>query len=225
MIELRSFLGLCKVFRWLVLAFAQRAAQLNRTHEENQKKNLDYLRMKSGVGWAVKTIQWKMVPTTFPSVPSQRWALYAIRRRVWRTSRLRASAGATRQDQKSVQCCSRSLSKEEKAHDTTRRTFFATVWSVLVLRPYLGGCRLTIRTYHGSLRLILNLTDGGRRLARWVLRLLKFDFNVVHLACVKHQSADAMSRLLTDESDTTALQDYLHVMVINVVNHKKHDCL
>lgn len=41
------------------------------------------------------------------------------------------------------------------------------------------------------------MTDGAGKLARWPVRLPELDFKIVHRARVKHEAADALSRLLT----------------------------
>lgn len=86
--------------------------------------------------------------------------------------------------------------------------------SVLLLRPYFNGKRLTIRTDHNSLRLILNVADATGRSSRWLLSQSEFDFDVKHCTHVKHQAVDAQLRLRTDGADNTPLEDDLPVLVI-----------
>lgn len=97
---------------------------------------------------------------------------------------------------------SRALNDTKKQYDTTHRKCLAIVWSVLVLRPYLKINRSTIRTGRDSLKWILNLSDSTGRFARWRLCLSEFEFDVVHKAGVKHQAADALSRLPATGADT-----------------------
>lgn len=51
-------------------------------------------------------------------------------------------------------------------------------------------------------------------LAQWQLRVFEFDFEVVHCADIKHQTAYALSRLRTDGTDNAPLEDELPVFVI-----------
>lgn len=71
------------------------------------------------------------------------------------------------------------------------------IWAVLMLRPYVEGRRFTIRTDHESLRWNLNMADATGKLSRWRLRLQELEFDVVHREVIKHQTADALSRLGT----------------------------
>lgn len=116
-----------------------------------------------------------------------------------------------------------SLTKAEKAYDTTQRDCLAIVWSILLLRPYLEGCRLTIRTDHDSLRWILNLTGATGRLARWQLCLSEFDSDVIHRAGVIHQAADALPRLPTGGTDKTTLENERPIAYINIVQNHEDD--
>jgi hypothetical protein len=73
------------------------------------------------------------------------------------------------------------------------------VWAILHLRPYLEGQRFIIRTYHHSLRWVLNLSDAQGRLARWLLLLLEFDYEVQYHPGALHHGADMMSRLRSED--------------------------
>lgn len=68
----------------------------------------------------------------------------------------------------------------EQQFATTHREDLAIVWSVLLPRPYLGEQRFTVRTDHDALKWIQDLADVTWRLTRWSLRLMKFDFDVIH---------------------------------------------
>lgn len=52
------------------------------------------------------------------------------------------------------------------------------------------------------------------RVARWRLRLSELDFDVVHRAGVKYQRSDALSRLLTENVNNSALQHGLSVLLV-----------
>lgn len=53
------------------------------------------------------------------------------------------------------------------------------------------------------------MIDAPGKLARWRRRLSEFKFNVVHFAGIKHQATHAMSRLPTDKTNKTKLDDQI----------------
>lgn len=57
------------------------------------------------------------------------------------------------------------------------------------------------------------------------MRLINYDFDIVHLAEVKHQAADALSELLTNRADDTELDDELPVVVITDDNAINFECI
>lgn len=90
------------------------------------------------------------------------------------------SQGQAEKTKKSVGFWSESHTKLEKANDTTPRDCLTILWSKLLLPLYLEESRFTIGTNHNSLRSILNLADASGRLARWPLRMLDSEFDIVH---------------------------------------------
>lgn len=54
--------------------------------------------------------------------------------------------------------------------------------------------------------------------------MLGFKFDAGHRAGVKHQAADALSRLRTEGTDKITLKDDLSAMVIHIMDAKTHDC-
>jgi RNase H-like domain found in reverse transcriptase len=90
---------------------------------------------------------------------------------------------------------SHGLTSAERNYSTTENEFLATVWAILTLRSYLEGKRFIIRTDHLDLRWVLNLADAQGRLARWRIRIQKFDYKVQYLPGRSHHRAYMMSRL------------------------------
>lgn len=62
----------------------------------------------------------------------------------------------------------------------------AVLWEDLLLRFFLGGCRITVRTDPYSLKCILNLTDTTEKLMLCRLALSEFEFDIVVRAETKH---------------------------------------
>lgn len=101
----------------------------------------------------------------------------------------------------SIDYWSRSLTEAEKNNTKKEKECLAILWAFSTLRPYLNGQRFTVLTNYESSRWVLSLADSNGRLQRWCLRLLDFDFEVVHRAGIKHQAADALSRMRTKGAD------------------------
>lgn len=73
---------------------------------------------------------------------------------------------------------SRSLNRAENSYDTTHRESLAVIWVLLMLRLYVEGWRVTIRTGHDALLWILNIEDTTGNLSRWILRIQEPEFYV-----------------------------------------------
>ena len=210
--ELRSFLGLCNVFRRFVPNFARIAAPLNRKLRKGEPTVFGPLNEEE-MG-ALEELKKRLIEPPILTLP-RRDGRYTVD-----TDACDKQVGCVLlQEQPEVPArpigyWSRSLNQAERAYDTTHRECLAVVWAVLLLRPYLEGTRYTIRTDHDALRWILNMADATGKLARWRLRLAEYEFDVVHRAGVKHQAADALSRLPTDGEDKAPLDDEIPVLVI-----------
>lgn len=76
---------------------------------------------------------------------------------------------------------------------------------------------------HKSLKWILNMTNRKGRLARWRLILYEFNFYVIRHAGVKHEVADALSRLPTAGSAHSALDNELLVLAVETTNSNSFD--
>lgn len=76
-----------------------------------------------------------------------------------------------------------------------------------MLRPYHYGANFTLRADHNSLRWTLDLVDASGRLARWLLRLSEFEYEVQYRPEIKRNVAYAMLRLNTDGLDTTIVDN------------------
>lgn len=78
--------------------------------------------------------------------------------------------------------------------------------------------RFTICPDSDSLERNLILSDSSSRLARMQLLLSEFSFDVIHRAGIKHRAADALSRLVTKQSDTTPFEDDFQLYAIKTLD-------
>ena len=212
--ELRSFLGICNVYRRFVPNFARIAAPLNRMLKKGEPKDIDTLLPEQADAF-------EALKTALLNPP-----ILALPRREGHFTL------DTDASEHQVGCClmqeqpngdrlpvgywSRSLNDAERNYSTTEKECLAVVWAVLLLRPYLEGVQFTVRTDHHSLRWVLagTRTESHGRLERWRLRLLEFDFEVQYRPGIVHQAADALSRLPTDAEDTDPVEDDIPTLAV-----------
>lgn len=77
------------------------------------------------------------------------------------------------------------------------------------LTSLFGRSQLNVHTDHSAFRWILNLADAAGTLARWSLRLFKFEFVVVLRPGINHQAADTLSPFESDGFEETPVYEYI----------------
>ena len=122
----------------------------------------------------------------------------------------------TEQGEKVVMYASRSTTDlESTAYSQYELEACALVWSTTVFRHYLYGRKFLVKTDCGALKWLKDHKNPLGRIARWVMHLLEYDFDVVHRAGLQNSNADGLSRnpLLStapyDESPVAPLYTYL----------------
>ena len=73
-------------------------------------------------------------------------------------------------------------------------------------RHHLLGRKFTLRTDHGSLRWLFHFKEPQGQMARWLEVLSQYNFQIVHRAGKRHQNADALSRVPSEEDNCTGYQ-------------------
>ncbi|CAM9719319.1 unnamed protein product, partial [Heterosigma akashiwo] len=89
---------------------------------------------------------------------------------------------------------SKKLDKHQRNYSVTEKEGLAVLWAVQYFRTMLLGRYFLLETDHTALRSILTTRDPEGRLARWVLKLQEFDFEVAYRAGPEHVPPDFMSR-------------------------------
>ena len=95
---------------------------------------------------------------------------------------------------------SRSLNKAERNYCVTRKELLAVVAAVEHFHYYLYGQKFTVRTDHSALQWLLSFKNIQGQLARWLQKLQQYDFVVIHRVGKSHSDADALSRLVLQQS-------------------------
>lgn len=101
-----------------------------------------------------------------------------------------------------VAYASKALSPREQNYSTTEKEAYAVVFGTAHFRVYLLGRHFKLITDHNALRWLHSMEPKGR-LARWIMDLQEFNFSVIHRAGRLHNNADALSRLVTPQTQET----------------------
>ena len=98
---------------------------------------------------------------------------------------------------------SRQMSPAERKYTTTEREALAVIYACKKFRHYLLGYRIIFHTDHDSLKYLVNKSDLSGRIARWILLLQEFNYEVI----VKPGKANANADYLSRQRGTEALED------------------
>ncbi|CAM6128366.1 unnamed protein product [Calypogeia fissa] len=113
---------------------------------------------------------------------------------------------------------SRYMSALEKNYFGTDREALGVIYACKKFRHYLLGYKVIFHTDHNSLKYIVNKPDLTRRIARWMLLLQEFNYEVVVRPGKGHANVDFFSRIdgdmdTTDVDDTFPDEDVFSVRV------------
>ena len=108
------------------------------------------------------------------------------------------------------------LSTAEKNYSTTEREALGMIYSINKFRHYLLGRKFTFHVDHSALLYLVNKQALTGRLARWMLLLQEFDFQIQHRPGVQHVVADYLRRLESGEPTETAYNDLPDANLFNL---------
>ena len=194
--ELRSFLGLCNVYRRFVPNYSHVAAPLNAFLKKGQPARLpqdlgeeatnafDEL-VKRIIAPPVLALPREGLPYEFDTDASD----YQVGAALFQVHPYG--------ERKPIGFWSRSLLPAEKNYSTTEKECLTVVWALRTLRPYLQGEKFTVHSDQASWRWLLTIAEPSGRLMRWRLRLSEFDFQILYKKGKLNTQADALSRLTT----------------------------
>ncbi|XP_032689765.1 uncharacterized protein LOC116853019 [Odontomachus brunneus] len=111
-------------------------------------------------------------------------------------------------EERVIAYASRTLDRAERNYSATELECLAVVWGIRRLRDYLEGYRFTVITDHQSLRWLQKVEAPTGRLARWIIELQQYDFEIQYRRGSLNTVADALSRQPQICTITTACQWY-----------------
>ncbi|KAH9318924.1 hypothetical protein KI387_020693, partial [Taxus chinensis] len=89
---------------------------------------------------------------------------------------------------------SRQMSSAEVNYTVTEKEALAIIFAVKKFRNYLLGKKFLVVTDHQALKYIVNKPNPSGRIARWIILLQEFEFDIIDRPGKKHVNADALSR-------------------------------
>lgn len=200
--EIKSFLGLLGYYRKFIPNFSKLTKPLTSCLKKGAKidiNNPNYIK-------AFRTCQELLINDPILSYPdfekdfnvttdASQYAIGAV-----------LSQGPIGSD-KPIAYASRTLNDNEINYSTTEKELLAIVWATKYFRPYIFGRKFNIVTDHKPLKWLMSLKEPNTRLQRWRLKLAEFEYNVHYKQGKLNTNADALSRVVINNSETDTIPD------------------
>ena len=97
-----------------------------------------------------------------------------------------------------VSYASRTLSEAEQKYSVVEKEALGLVWAVNHFRVYLLGRPFTLITDHCPLKWLKSFKDPTGRIARWLMILSEYQWDIEHRKGREHGNADGLSRRRTE---------------------------
>ncbi|KAG0848253.1 hypothetical protein G6F17_011811 [Rhizopus arrhizus] len=188
--QVRSFLGIASYYRRFIKDFAAIARPLH-----------DQTKTKKKIPWtedATKSFETlKKLLTTAPVLARPDFNKNFIL--VTDASKLGLGCVLTQLDddekEHPIIFASRGLKPNEVNYAPTKLECLAVVWAVKLFRPYILGKKFMIITDHSALTGLLKTPNPTGIIARWIVTLSEYDFEIKYRPGRVNESADFLSRL------------------------------
>ena len=190
--DVKSFLGLCEVYRHFIQNFATIAGPLSDLDSEAVKfrwtkyEQMTFERLKELMSTN---------PVLAHFDPDKRTEV--------RTDACLDGIGALAlQDGRMVASASRRLKSAEKNYAVTELECLAVIYGVTKFRHYLENTEFDLITDHSALTWMLKTTSqltANARVNRWAMILAPYRYRLLYRKGVQHRDADALSRHAVDE--------------------------
>lgn len=120
---------------------------------------------------------------------------------------------------------SRTLKKAELNYHTTEKELIGIIHCLQKFRMYLMGHRFTIITDNKALTFLQKCYLGNARIARWLMSIQEYDFDIIHCKGRENIVADVLSRNPTDSPDNKIESDYRELEINQIKLKMSKDTL
>jgi transposase InsO family protein len=112
---------------------------------------------------------------------------------------------------------------QQRKYSTTERELFAIILALRKWKPFLGYTKFMAETDHEALTGYMKLNDPHGKIARWIVELNQFNFEIKYIKGVLNIPADALSRC-QDKNDSIEVISALetHEFVSFMSNDQKY---
>jgi len=209
---LKSFLGMCNVYRRFIKDYAHIAKSLTKLTGKNLPHALPL--PDAATLAAFVYLKKRLAPTPVLALPLSE-ALFNLD-----TDACADQVGCMLLRQKPdksilpVGYQIRGIIPAERSYSTTDRKCLFVVWSCFLLRPSTKGQEFLIRTDHSRSRWPLNMDSAQGRVACWRLCLSEVPYKLCTRPGREHHCADAMSRLPTLALDRSVIPEEIPCLTL-----------
>ena len=208
--QMRSFLGMCNVYRRFTKGFAKVAKPLNELVSSTLPKNLPPPSRVEQESF--ETLRDLLLKPPILAIP--RLGGHYILDVDASYDQLGCVLLQQQPDKEylPVGYFSKGLNSAEKNYGVTELEGLAVVWAVTSLRHYLEGEKFLIRCDHRALQFIFKTDCTNTRLNRWRVRLAPFNFDIEYRPGRQHALADGLSRVPTEGLDTNPVDEDIPIV-------------
>lgn len=204
--EIKSFLGLIGYYRKFIKNFAKIVKPLTQRLKKGEKIIIDDNYKHT----------FEYCKTLLSNEPILAYPDFSKEFQLTTDSSNFALGAVLSQDGHPICYASRTLNPAEQNYSTIEKELLAIVWACKYFRPYLYGQKFTAFSDHKPLEWLFSLKTPNARLHRWRLELEEFDFNVKYKKGKENQAADALSRVILENSvELNAIDDDKQSMIVN----------
>jgi len=210
--QMKSFLGMCGVYRRFVADFAKRVKPPIALTSTKLPKRLPLPREEESK--AFEELRGRLLAAPILALP-RREGQYIVD-----VDASYEQLGCCLQKQQPdgeyhpIGFCSRALLPAERNYFATEIEALGVVWAVTYLSSYIEGAEVLVWCDHRALISVLTNMSPNARIHRWRLRLSEYTYEIRHKPGKDHKVSDALSRLPTEGVDSTPLDGDIPVLAV-----------